>query len=188
MTESTPSETRVGYVLAMNDMVDVAQVARMLADHDPDLRFSRRIADVGVEQAAAEEDVLRRTGRYQLLGDFHLRMVVETGLIVTYARPFTRGDGSGLPIEEEQFVPPNHRDFHRELLILRNRVFGHIDAAAPAPFRREVSVSDSSNETQGPARLSQSQYATLASLAWAIRDRLREVAYGPGDTTRSPSS
>jgi hypothetical protein len=72
------------------------------------------------------------------LRNTYLRNVLETGLIVTYARPFTKGVGHGFPLSGKRFVPADKRELHRKMLQLRKKVHAHMDAAAPEGFQRSV--------------------------------------------------
>jgi hypothetical protein len=129
------------YHRAVSDMITVGHVAAMLSqtpapeagDEGIPTSFtsSRLIApgEVGVVReypARFDADTLTNP---------ILREVVETGLVVTYARPFLTGQG---PLPENRFVPPERRDLHRELLARRNKRDAHIDEDAPVELRREV--------------------------------------------------
>jgi hypothetical protein len=54
-----------------------------------------------------------------------VRRVVETGLVVSYARPFTRGQSIG-----KRWVPREVHGLHDELCALRHKVHAHTDPRA----------------------------------------------------------
>lgn len=167
------------YSLAINDMEDVSRVARLIAEHDPDLNPLGPTVDVPPSVHEKQAAALRRRAEeiHGALGDLHLRAVLETGLIVTYARPFTCGRGSGFPLKpEHRFVPADNLEFHRKILGLRHKVQAHIDASAPEGFRRAVRYSEQpgswSVESRGPRRLGHEELRAVAELADEIIERL----------------
>ena len=128
------------YTLAINDMEHVAVVARLIVDHDP--LFNPLGPTVALPNGLHPKKMtalLRRAdGIAGALDDGYLRTVLETGLIVTYARPFTEGRGSGFPIPAAKFVPAGKQELHQTMLKLRHQVQAHMDASAPEGFRRSV--------------------------------------------------
>jgi len=62
--------------------------------------------------------------------------MLEAGLIVTYARIFTRGDRYA-PVPR-QWVPSEHDDLHAELMDRRHRYHAHTDLASSNPHRRNA--------------------------------------------------
>jgi signal transduction histidine kinase len=95
------------------------------------------------------------TARY-LLGDhpeaaghaagapWRVRRTMETGMIVTYARPFVDSRGHGLPrLKRAVNLTAEFRASHEEILSRRNAVYAHTDET---PLRRILELSD-------PARL-----------------------------------
>ena len=175
MTDESPQSAEVArFTLAIDDMQQVSEAARLIAEHDPDLALAERIRAVGLDAAVAEAQA---TPRATALGDFSLRVILETGLIVTYARPFTQGYGSGFPLPVEQFVPTEQRGLHDHLLKLRNQVYGHIDANPPEGFRRRASWNVTpgvETEVWRRARLlTRAELRDMAVLADNINGRLR---------------
>lgn len=160
-------------------MEDVAAVARLIADHDPDINpFGPSVAlPAGLprQQAAALVGIANCIS--VALGNLHLRTVLETGLIVTYARPFTEGRGFGFPIPAEDFVPSERRELHQKMLDLRHKVQAHIDASAPERYLRTVTRAErpgsSSVTSSGPRYLSAAELRELADLADVVAARLQ---------------
>jgi hypothetical protein len=162
--------------LAIFDLREVAEVARLMADEDPDLRLARRIGEIGPDTAIAEA---RATPPSTALGSFAIRVVLETGLLVTYGRPFTPGRGTGFPIDGE-FVPEAKRELHRHLLSLRHQVYAHVDASPAEGFRRSVSYEarpdgGESDEFRSPRLLNEHELRSMAELADEIVERLESA-------------
>jgi hypothetical protein len=155
------------YTLAIIDMEHVGAVARLIADHDPLL--NPLAPTVALPRGRAD-------GIASALNDDHLRTVLETGLIVTYARPFTEGRGSGFPIRAKKFVPADMRALHRTMLDLRRKVQAHMDASAPEGFRRSVTRREepgvSSVTFRGARYLSATELREVATLADEVIERL----------------
>jgi hypothetical protein len=128
------------YTLAINDMGHVAAVARLIADHDPLFNplGPKATLPEGLNRQQMTALLQRADGIAAALNHDLLRTVLETGLIVTYARPFTEGRGSGFPISEETFVPADKQEIHQKMLELRHKVQAHLDASAPEGFQRIV--------------------------------------------------
>jgi hypothetical protein len=172
------------YTIAIDDLYEASMVARLIADHDPDLEFARRIHEVGLNAAQAEAKAKTPS---TTLGDFSLRTVIETGLIVTYARPFTQGRGSGFPLSARRFVPQAKQSLHDHLLSLRNKVYGHTDASAPTGFGRKVSwevkPGVETEEWKRARLLTQSELREMADLADEIMERLRVARKTAASTT-----
>lgn len=159
-------------------MGDVSHVARLIADHDPNYNplGPTFVPPAGVHEKQAAAMFRRAEGIASALRGLPLRNVVETGLIVTYARPFTGGRGSGFPLEEDRFVPPSRLEFHRRMLQLRHQVQAHVDASAPEGFRRTVKHSEQpgswSVQSSGPRYLNADELRQLGDLADEITERL----------------
>jgi hypothetical protein len=189
MSDDTPDESEFKRnTLAANDMAHVAAVARLIAAHDPDLNLLGPNVAVPAGMHPLQQRALQMRAQciYEALRDLHLRAVLETGLIVTYARPFTEGRGSGFPIPAEQFVPADKQELHEKMLDLRHKVQAHIDASAPEGFRRRVAHTEepgaSSVTLGGPRYLSQDELRQIAELADEVRRRLEAelpVSLGP---------
>ena len=93
-----------------------------------------------------------------------LRNVLETGLIVTYCRPFTKSHGLGAIPRE--WVPTEHRAFHDFLMERRKTHSAHNDATAALPHRRVVSADgDGWHMIAHPDQLTADQLRELAELA-----------------------
>jgi hypothetical protein len=81
MTCDTPASADVArFTLAIDDLQQASEAARLIADHDRDLAFAERIREIGLDAAVAEVEATPPT---TALGDFCLRGILETGLIVT---------------------------------------------------------------------------------------------------------
>jgi hypothetical protein len=126
-----------------------------------------------LQQAALHR---RAEGIATTLRDFKLKSVLETGLIVTYARPFTRGDGNGFPLPEDQFVPADKRELHDKMIRLRHEVQAHMDADAPEGFRRRVTRKDEPGAKSwtfgGPRYLIADELRALSDLADEVIESL----------------
>lgn len=179
MTLDAPLDDEVAsYTLAIMDLNDVAEVARLVADEDPDFKYVRRMNEIGRDAAIEEARGSQRP--IGPLGDPSLRLMIETGLVVTYARPFTKGIGSGFPLDSDRFVPAERRDLHEEMINLRNKVHGHIDKSAPEGFNREIRYHADAHgqehaETRGPRLLGEAELRHVANLADEIVGRLEEA-------------
>jgi hypothetical protein len=178
LNESSAAAEITRFTLAINDMGDVSHVARLIADHDPHYNplGPTSVPLPGVHEKQAAATLRRREEIASVLRGLPLRNVVETGLIVTYARPFTEGRGNGFPIEEDRFVPSTGLAFHRMMLKLRHQVQAHIDVSAPGGFQRTVSHSKQAGPwsvgTRGPRYLNAVELRQLAELADEITERL----------------
>jgi hypothetical protein len=166
------------YTLAINDMEHVGAVARLIADHDPLFNPLGPTVDLphGLNRQQVTVLLRRADGIAGALKDDRLRTVLETGLIVTYARPFTEGRGSGFPIPAEKFVPADKRELHQTMLKLRHKVQAHMDASAPEGFRRSVTRREepgvSSVTFSGLRYLSATELQEIAKLADEVIERL----------------
>jgi hypothetical protein len=91
------------------------------------------------------------TARY-LLGDhpeaaghaavapWRVRRTMETGMIVTHARPFVDSRGAGLPrLKRTVIMTAELRESHEEILSRRNAVYAHTDET---PLRQILELSD----------------------------------------------
>jgi hypothetical protein len=167
--------------LAMQDMIEVERVSQLLLDHDPDINPMGPLSLPARNIVAhpRQFDARARVARsfYVALGDPSLRTVIETGLIVTYARPFTEGRGSGFPLDTKLFVPSAGVRLHQQMMTLRRRVHAHVDAAAPPGFRRsvetEVRPGFSSVTFRGPRLLTADELTSVVALAADISGRLK---------------
>jgi hypothetical protein len=170
VTKRTTIEQQItAFTLAIEDLQQVATAARLIAEHDADLWFARRIGEVGLTASIAEYEARNRP---TALGDFQLRLLIETGLIVTYARPFTKGKGHPFPLRRG-YVPSDAQALHDTLLDLRNRVHAHADASGPDQFRREVHYEQRGqggerSEVSGAGLLDQATLKRVAHLAERI--------------------
>jgi hypothetical protein len=172
------------HTLAIADMREVADVARLLTDLDPDINlfFGSSLAEMKAYQRGGggrigEALARRAESIHAALHDVSLRAVIETGLIVTYARSFTRGDGHGFPLSADDFVPPHGRDLHERILVMRRQAHAHTDDNAAEDIRRSVEYRDShpsgwSVTERGPRRLTADELGRLAPLADEIIERL----------------
>jgi hypothetical protein len=184
---TTATDEILAYTLAIGELHEVSEAARLIAEQDPDLDPSTFVPEPGSKPPTAK--VGPKSSR-AALGDFRLRGLIETGLIVTYARPFTKGRGSGFPLPLS-FVPVSKRDLHRRLKELRNKVYAHIDAVAPAEFGREgdwtvVEAGVEAETWKSPQLLNQDELRDLAELCDEVVARLR-VARHAAQASGAPS-
>jgi hypothetical protein len=71
---------------------------------------------------------------------WHVRRVLETGMFVTYARPFAEARRPGLPrLKRAAGLSEELRATHNEILERRNKVYAHTDET---PRRRIIELSD----------------------------------------------
>ena len=103
--------------LAIVDLLVVSHVAGVLRRSPPDRHVALRSGD-------------------ELFDDPYLTSMLEAGLIVTYARIFTRGDRY-TPVPR-RWVPSEHDDLHGELMDRRHRYHAHTDLASSNPHRRNA--------------------------------------------------
>jgi hypothetical protein len=107
--------------------------------------------------------------------------LTETGLVITYARPFVSGR-PGFPLPRNRFVPEKMRDTHDELLALRNKFHAHVDDDETLTFRREVLELEQPSpdggdpekwvQHQGAWMFSEVKLNAIATLASAVHDWL----------------
>jgi hypothetical protein len=69
---------------------------------------------------------------------WHVRRTLETGLFVTYARPFVDARGGG-QIKRARGLSDELRASHDDIVNRRNRVYAHTDRT---PLRRILELSD----------------------------------------------
>lgn len=86
---------------------------RLLRFAAGDMRQTR--AAIGALLATTEED------------DVNLMLALETAIVVSYARPFTEGEGVGRLTEEWAPEDDHERAVHDELLFLRDKAGAHTD-------------------------------------------------------------
>jgi hypothetical protein len=69
------------------------------------------------------------------------RRTLETGIFVTYARPFTETRRPGLPhLKRARGLSPEQRESHAEILSRRHQVYAHTD---DTPLRQVLQLADS---------------------------------------------
>ncbi len=107
-----------------------------------------------------------------LIDDESLRgwRVLETGLVVTYARPYTLdSQRRGLP--EELYPEGDDRPLHDSLMALRDELYAHTDET---PHREAVDpFGDHSYAERYPAGLAETALPRIAGLARRQAERLR---------------
>lgn len=179
MSEGTSGDSGFStYTLAMNDLAHVEAVALLIADHDPFLNplGPNVFLPHGLHEKQTAALLRQAQGIAGALNDDQLRTVLETGLIVTYARPFTEGRGTGFPIPAEKFVPADKQKLHERMLDLRHKVQAHMDAAAPQGFQRSVTRTGAPGESsvtlRGVRYLSATELREIAELAGEVIQRL----------------
>jgi hypothetical protein len=68
------------------------------------------------------------------------RRTLEAGMFVSYARPFVRTRGGGLPtLNESRDLTPGQRAAHGQMIKLRNAVYAHTDQT---PLRQILEFAD----------------------------------------------
>ncbi|MHB8469017.1 MAG: hypothetical protein ACYDCH_04575 [Gaiellaceae bacterium] len=126
------------------------------------------LAAEDMRQAATAARFLKglrvETGETMTEDQYHLIHVLETGLVVTYMRPFSRSH-SFEPLTRDEFVPTNWHALHEELKDLRNKVYAHIDDHP----NRDASV------TFGVASTGVHGYAFNVNTVGLRRERLDEI-------------
>lgn len=71
---------------------------------------------------------------------WHVRRTLETGMFVTYARPFVETRGRGLPqLKRARGLSAELQVSHADILERRNRVYAHTDET---PLRRILELSN----------------------------------------------
>lgn len=89
--------------------------------------------------AEGEQSIIRAVGE-ERFHDPEVVRLLETGLVVTYMRLFTRAEGYGtdgrIPVE---WVPAEHLALHRVLVERRHKHEAHTDGRPPLEHRRSVS-------------------------------------------------
>jgi len=101
-------------ILAGADMFDVYETSQYLLGEHPD--------------APGHDDKI----------PWHVRRTLETGLFVTYARPFI-GARRGGQMKRARGLSDELRAFHDDMVFRRNRVYAHTDRT---PLRRILELSD----------------------------------------------
>jgi hypothetical protein len=89
--------------------------------------------------------------------DPRVRHVLETGMLVSYARPFT-GSG-GRPIRPAHDLSQELRNFHNDIMTRRNKVYAHTDHTEMRQIR-DLRLSDAA------ARLTASNDQTIVHEQW----------------------
>ncbi len=139
-------------MLAIGDLLDVMHIAGVLRRNPPD----RQVALLSGGEA---------------YDDPCLPRMLETGLAVTYARVFTKGDRYS-PVPPE-WVPAENADLHEELMERRHRYHAHIDRAPANPHRREAGDAGDGWFALGfPDGLTPAQLDELVDLAEKLRVRV----------------
>jgi hypothetical protein len=140
--------------IAKMDLFNVMQVARLLAKA-PDIAHAVRL--VGAES-------------YQ---DPQFLLVLETGLVTTYARVFRPGEHYA-PIPHD-WVPARLRDFHHSVLERRDSYDAHTDRAPENIHRRHVSERPGGVSVSYPEMFSKQELARLAEIAEALIGRIADA-------------
>src|SRR2546426_8238359 len=109
----------------ISDMADVTAGQRAAM---PRQRDAVRLAGESMFDVIAAAEFLRDTWLpNQPAGADHVRVrtALETGMFVTYARPFTQSQLHRLA--PARGLTPEQRQLHEEILELRNSVYAHTD-------------------------------------------------------------
>ena len=102
-------------ILAGGDMFDVLETSRYLLGDHP-------------EAASGHDGGM----------PWHVRRTLETGLFVTYARPFVEARGGG-QMKRAPGLSDELQTWHDDIVYRRNSVYAHIDRT---PFRRILQLND----------------------------------------------
>jgi hypothetical protein len=106
-------------IFAGGDMFDVFETSRYLLGQHPD--------------AAAHDGGM----------PWHVRRTLETGLFITYARPFVEARGRR-SLKQLRGLSDELRAFHDDIVNRRNQVYAHIDRT---PLRRILQLRDPEERT-----------------------------------------
>lgn len=177
----TASREVARYFLAMEDMLVVELGSRLLARYRPDLVYFRMYAEHGPGLFKSPELLaVLEASQHPLVGH-PVTGLTETGLVITYARPFVSGR-PGFPLPRNRFVPEALRDTHDELLTLRHKLYAHDDADETLVFRREVleleePAPDGGDpqrwvQRQGAWIFTETQLSKITMLATTVHERL----------------
>jgi hypothetical protein len=159
-----------------------AEAAEYVADHDPKLQRIREMAK-GDDHMPSDQELLESI-RHPLSNP-SLSSVIETGIVVTYARPFKQSSGpGGFPLPDDvqvRILPPEAIEFHQEVLAWRDKVAAHSDSSegTPALLRVDHIIQDS-GEITGPQIIrwggwGEAGWRSLARLANEMASSLREM-------------
>jgi len=93
---------------------------------------------------------------------------LETGIVVSYARPFTR-QGTG-QLDEKAFAPDDPRDakLHRSMIWLRNKLFAHTDVTG---LRDTIDVFDTGRFSESRVSFADDEWPQIVRLAEAQGSR-----------------
>jgi hypothetical protein len=108
----------------MADSLDRSRPRELLSLAAHDLRDAAQAADWLVAMRRQKEPTQAM---------LYFARAVETGMVVSYWRPFSRhnkfGEDAGKKgyLASKRYVPPEHRELHLCVRTLRNKVYAHID-------------------------------------------------------------
>lgn len=117
---------------------------------------------------------------------WHVRRTLETGLFVTYARPFVEGRGRGLPqLKRARGLSAELQASHADILERRNTVYAHTDET---PLRRILELSNAAERAAGyvsseSSRKSGSRRHARGSKTWS-RSRRHTLRPSSARSTR----
>jgi hypothetical protein len=168
---------------------------RALAEEARRERLLRSISDMDDAAVAARwlhathwENPEQRPG----FDDLRLRMVMETGLFVTYARPFTEARGNPpLPFAPTSGLTDKQRRIHEWVLDRRKKSAAHVDRENPdriivpddltidRPERGEEVLKGGQTERYRPP--TPGELVALAEIAEHLAARYRAEAFGQAD-------
>ena len=131
-------------------------------------RYFHALSDMVAVQATLKRAL--ESDASDTLRDMYVWQITETGLVVTYARPFVDRKVSGFPLKASRVVPSELRALHDELVQRRKDLYAHTDASAPTDRRRIVKSSPW--EARGPVPMTEDQLRAFAELATAVRLRI----------------
>jgi hypothetical protein len=145
-------------------------------------RESRQIARVDLLAVKQVANLLSRTPRggraVRLIGDKpfddpHLLLLLETGLVVTYARVFT--DSRQYTPVPRDWVPADLRGLHDPLLERRESYHAHTDRALTNVHRRHVAEAGAMVSVSFPEALTKAELEGLDRIADELLKRLGEA-------------
>jgi len=130
------------------------------------------LAEVDMRQVANAARALNDDDRLPF------RRMIETGLVVTYCRPFSGAPKDGVPPQKtvvDMFAPT--ADFawlHAQLWEVRNKLFGHTDDDYKHR-RMAVDVFGSHRYSEQYQHLDPERLVAIAALAEALAEQFREA-------------
>jgi hypothetical protein len=110
----------------------------------------------------------------------YFERVIETGMVVTYARAFAGSNRAGLDDDDDAPTDPRDRELHDELVGLRNRYHAHADHTPEwtlTDTRRLLGEAGRPLFSEQWSQLPAAKLRALADLAARQRERFAEEAH-----------